>query len=477
MSGSEPFAKQKTSDSRVEQIKDDLPRAMGTTNTTDRKLRWTILALAGAAVATIIGSLYGIWYLANHDPTSGEEDKLFPSMMAELARNAFYARRVQCLDDAWPCLFMAEKDKFEHNYESAHANFTQALTDLQAGMPGSKYLAFVTFYVASFEYDSKKWGVAESLLRESLSCFEKSKTPLSSYSKVKLSLIGVLVNLRKNKEAVDLGRQTLCEAQVIDKGKETKARHTLEALDYLAYALQNDNRYQESLQTYTNLLELLSKQQQKSSGDFYARIFVSMARDESLLRDYTRALADCDKAISYEPNYAYAYSARASFNRYLKKTDAELNDLNKSLELEPASAWALVQRADCFEQMQHSDKAIEDLTKAINLDPEDDNGALYKRAVLYASLHQYTSALDDFSASIEKNNPDKLPATNTYRRGYARYNRVAALTHRADVYKAISKPDLERKDREELLVLLAPTHPKIMHLQKLPYLLSKKGKN
>ena len=62
--------------------------------------------------------------------------------------------------------------------------------------------------------------------------------------------------------------------------------------------------------------------------------------------DYTGAIADCDKAIELEPNFALAYHARGFAKAKLKEYEGAIKDYDKAIELDPKLAGAY------FEQRQ-----------------------------------------------------------------------------------------------------------------------------
>ena len=57
--------------------------------------------------------------------------------------------------------------------------------------------------------------------------------------------------------------------------------------------------------------------------------------------DYTGAIADYDKAIKLNPDYALAYTNRGLAKAQLKQYSEAIADLDKAIELDPKSATSL----------------------------------------------------------------------------------------------------------------------------------------
>jgi len=59
----------------------------------------------------------------------------------------------------------------------------------------------------------------------------------------------------------------------------------------------------------------------------------------------------------------------------MKRYDDALADLNRAIELNPEYAWAIAHRGRTYQAMKRYDDALADLNRAIELDPSDDDYA------------------------------------------------------------------------------------------------------
>ncbi len=114
---------------------------------------------------------------------------------------------------------------------------------------------------------------------------------------------------------------------------------------------------------------------------------------------HQEALADFNKAISLDPNYAQAYANRGLIYRQTGKLDLALADYNKALQLDPNYAVAYLGRGIVYRQRKQTLDAFNDFNKAIAIRP-DSAQAYYNRGLLYQSQRQHQFAIDDFSTAI-----------------------------------------------------------------------------
>ncbi len=86
--------------------------------------------------------------------------------------------------------------------------------------------------------------------------------------------------------------------------------------------------------------------------------------------DWNGALADYNKAIELNPNYAFAYNNRGVVKRTNGDLDGALADENKAIGLDPNIAEAWYNRGFLKRLTGDLDGALADETKAIELKPD-----------------------------------------------------------------------------------------------------------
>jgi tetratricopeptide (TPR) repeat protein len=119
---------------------------------------------------------------------------------------------------------------------------------------------------------------------------------------------------------------------------------------------------------------------------------------------YSKAIANYDKALESNPRYAPAYTNRgAAFLRkgMLEKAKA---DLDKAVKLKPKGKreMAYYHRGEYYKAIGKHNKAIVDYSKAINLNPWDFD-AYNKRGEVYHQKGRQKEAVKDYSEAIKVN--------------------------------------------------------------------------
>src|SRR5262249_18904646 len=82
-----------------------------------------------------------------------------------------------------------------------------------------------------------------------------------------------------------------------------------------------------------------------------------------------KALADYNKAIEIDPNYAKAYDGRAGVLADKGETERALADYNKAIELDPKDPQFWHNRGLLYKSEEDFEKALADFDQAIKLDP------------------------------------------------------------------------------------------------------------
>lgn len=107
-----------------------------------------------------------------------------------------------------------------------------------------------------------------------------------------------------------------------------------------------------------------------------------------------KSIAEDEKAIKLNPNYAIAYNSLAT--GYIQKLqhDKAVHYLNKAIELDSASCETYVLRGHTFLLMKQYEKAIKDFNQAIEISPGE-AGIYYNRALANFFKGDYRKASKD----------------------------------------------------------------------------------
>lgn len=129
--------------------------------------------------------------------------------------------------------------------------------------------------------------------------------------------------------------------------------------------------------------------------------------------DYAKAIADYDAAIKFDPKAKFSYQNRGVSKMALGDLDGALADINEAIRLDPALPSPLTKRAVIWRAKGDIDRAIADTTEAIRLaklkapvnimTPPGSTliSALVERGLAHEAKGDYTSARQDYSATIE----------------------------------------------------------------------------
>lgn len=122
----------------------------------------------------------------------------------------------------------------------------------------------------------------------------------------------------------------------------------------------------------------------------------------ALVKNFSAALKDIDKAIEIDPKWPMGYNSRAALYIEERRFDEALADIDKAIALNPRLADPYTMRAIAHEKQGKYKEVVEDCTKAIELKPTLTRAYLY-RSIAHQQLKQYPQALADSSAAIKLN--------------------------------------------------------------------------
>ncbi|MCX7949739.1 MAG: tetratricopeptide repeat protein [Treponemataceae bacterium] len=115
---------------------------------------------------------------------------------------------------------------------------------------------------------------------------------------------------------------------------------------------------------------------------------------------FDEALADYERALAINPDFAEAYNSRGLLYKELGRFDEALADYSKAVALNPRMAEGYNNRAIVYFNLGRLDEALADYNRAIELSPKYAE-AYYNRGNLYKAAKRYDDALSDYKKAIE----------------------------------------------------------------------------
>lgn len=122
-------------------------------------------------------------------------------------------------------------------------------------------------------------------------------------------------------------------------------------------------------------------------------------------KEYDKALVDCNKALTIDPQYSSAFVNRGNTFRYLKEYHKAIEDYNRSLRAAPPEdrynpPMAYYNRAGVYKEQGKLDQAISDYSQAIKYNASN---ALYyfSRGDVYEAQGNLTNAKMDYEKTLQ----------------------------------------------------------------------------
>jgi tetratricopeptide (TPR) repeat protein len=147
---------------------------------------------------------------------------------------------------------------------------------------------------------------------------------------------------------------------IIDSG-ELEASRLAEAHAYRGYARYFSGHSEAAIEDYSIALEL---------DPAKAEVRHALVAALAAAGNFTRALAEADRAVEQNPSDNIAYGNRCDLRRIMKRFDAALADCNKAIELAPEFAYSWMERAKLYRDWGRHDKARSDVKTAYRLWPQ-----------------------------------------------------------------------------------------------------------
>jgi lipoprotein NlpI len=146
----------------------------------------------------------------------------------------------------------------------------------------------------------------------------------------------------------------------------------------------------------------------RATTEVLAAAYNNRGQDYNNMRSYDKALADLDKAIALQADFAEAYTNRGIAHGGKGAHDQAIADHSKAIALEPDVGEAYENRGNEYLHQGLYEQAIADYSKAIALDTDSDD-ALWGRSLAFFYLGRYDSAQADLGR-IALDHDDPYPA-------------------------------------------------------------------
>jgi tetratricopeptide (TPR) repeat protein len=119
-----------------------------------------------------------------------------------------------------------------------------------------------------------------------------------------------------------------------------------------------------------------------------------------LTQRWDEALADFDRAAELEPDDAWNLGSRGLVHRALGRLDDSLRDFDRAVEAEPDDMWVVMNRGETYRLMDRNDEALADFNRAIELHP-DHAWAIGSRGQTYAAMGRHDEAMADLDRAVD----------------------------------------------------------------------------
>lgn len=200
----------------------------------------------------------------------------------------------------------------------------------------------------------------------------------------------LLVNLSLTRVRVWKNSETLWSDTL------TKYPDLAEAYYYRGLHYYSRKQYQKALADYDQAIS-------RDPGN--DRFLVKRSFVHSMMNDKQKALQDLGAAIKINQRDFNSYLSRGNIYFELAAQDADyyglaLSDYTRSLELNPKSSIALGNRGAVQIIQKHYDVALKDLSEALVLDPRNLD-AYTNRALIHQVKNDYPSSVNDYTRALE----------------------------------------------------------------------------
>ena len=193
------------------------------------------------------------------------------------------------------------------------------------------------------------------------------------------------------------------ESRVSSRARKILVAIALVICGVLVFLIWSANKNQEARQRYSNGL-VLSKQ-----------------------HEYDRAIAQFDKAIEFDVNFANAYIGRGLAYKNKGLLDKAIADYTRAIQLDSRAANAYIDRCGAYWHIGDFDRAMTDANMALQLNPHS-SAAYTDRGLVKMAREQYAQATADFTRSIQIDSASSI----------AYLDRAVAYYHQKDFHNALA---------------------------------------
>ena len=192
--------------------------------------------------------------------------------------------------------------------------------------------------------------------------------------------------------------------QDIDKAIELDPENT----EYMVtrgwlYGSKQDRNIPRAIEEFSKAIEIGEQAIEDTDEELESAINRAGDKEDPWVKHYWEVRA------RHIQNLVKAYCYRACAYGDGKQDEFAMADLNKAVELNPEYAYAYVTRAWMLDRRGQADRALSDVNKAIELDPDSYWGH-YRRGLLMYYMDDFSGALKDFAKAGEIKQPQKIYA-------------------------------------------------------------------
>jgi tetratricopeptide (TPR) repeat protein len=97
--------------------------------------------------------------------------------------------------------------------------------------------------------------------------------------------------------------------------------------------------------------------------------------------EHDLALADFDRVIAINPDFAAAYFGRGTARHFKGDLDLAIEDYDRAIEMDPNDVEVYYNRDVAYKDKGDYDRAIADFETVLRIDPDYRHGALLRQAI------------------------------------------------------------------------------------------------